>query len=149
MSNIGKIYQKFADKSKLSTPYLSRPDKYGYVCTIYFPIYDVAHNGDFSEVDIFSTHKNAKYGNTPDITDNFYIPYLLKKQIMNSSSTEFETFYLEGEDERPFIETTIELPIASKVIVHFTDNSTMLFWIEKKTIVPGGVFMRMYLNPLV
>ena len=153
MSNYSRLYNIYSDISRRTTPILSDSKRYGYKCDIYFPEYgSVIPNEDYSEVDIFSTHENAIYADTPDLAGvEYYIPGLLKKQIMNSPSTEFENFYLEGDDARPFIEChfTLELPIASKVIVHFDEETKAVFFIEKKTKTPAGIFLRMYLNALV
>ena len=149
-SMFGKTYKKFFNVSSQSTPKLA--NVWGYDCDIYTPLYstDDSH-GNYDDVDIYSTHKNAEYSNTPDFSQKYYIVNLLKKQIMNSNSNEFETFYLDEESNRPFIECHVsqELLIQTKVVVHFDDDAKMNFFIEKKTSTPGGAFLRMYLNPLV
>lgn len=147
-SAIGSTYRALAEASKLSIPILSQPDKLGFFCDLYFPIYDKPINGDYNEVDLFATHKNARYSDTPDAKDNFYIIGFLKTQIMNSPNSEFETFYLEGDNDRPYIEAVVELPIATKIVVHFTDSITVSFWVEKKTINQAGI-IHMMLNPIV
>ena len=149
-SKIGSLYEKYASRAKKSTPYLSRSDKYGYKCEIFFPLYNKPVNEDYSEVDIYATHENANYSSKPDAIIDFYIVGLIKNQFMNSPSSEFETFYLEGDDDRAYIETIKEneLPIQTKVIVHFSEETKMIMWIEKKTMNQASI-LRMYLNVLV
>ena len=82
----------------------------------------------------------------------FYIPYLIKKEAMNSSETEFDGYFTEGESERPFIETSKkrELPISTKVVVH-QGESIIKFFVDKKLVVTGAdgmMLLRMYLSPL-
>lgn len=151
MNIIGKTYQKYQELSSRSTYRIA--NVMGYECDIYFPVFNnIGSNNNYENVSMFSTHEPAGYASTPDLSRvNFYIPHLVKKQVMNSTGSEFETFYLDEDSERPFIELhpSLELPIQSKVVVYFTENSTMNLFIEKKTVVPGSIFLRMYLNPLV
>lgn len=157
---IGFTYQKFEQVSSKSTPRIAK--KLGFPCDVYFPIFgnvithgsEACHNlrTNYENIDLFATHQNAEYSNTPDLVGvRFYIPHLVKKQIMNSPSNDFETFYLDEDSANPFIEVhpSEELPIQSKLVVHFSTAARMNLFIEKKTIVPGGVFLRMYLNTLV
>lgn len=151
MSNYGKVYKKFFNVYSEGTQKLA--DVYGYPCDVYYPQFptDDSH-GNYDNVNIYSTHKNSGYSDTPDIVGvNFYIVHLLRKQIMNSDSSEFENFYLEEDSDRPFIEVhpKQELPIQSKVVVHFDEETKVNFFIEKKTKSAGSTFLRMYLNPLV
>ena len=71
---------------------------------------------------------------------------------MNSSEAEFDSFYLENEMDRPFIETSKkrELPIATKVVV-YQGRSISKFFVDKKLVVTGAdgmMLLRMYLSPL-
>ena len=102
---------------------------------------------------IFAPHQSPTYSKKPDVVRTyFYIPYLIKKDAMNSSETEFDSFYTEEEVDRPFIETTKkrELPISTKVVVH-EGKSVIKFFVDKKLVVTGAdgmMLLRMYLSPL-
>ena len=129
-------------------------EKYGIPCDIYLPVFDKYNSvTKYREMKIFSPHQSATYNDKPDYENVlFYIPYLIKKDAMNSSETEFDSFYTEDETERPFIETTKkrELPIQTKVVVK-QGQSIMKFFIDKKLVVTGAdgfMLLRMYLDPL-
>ena len=129
-------------------------EKYGLPCDLYFPIFN-SYNSvtKYREMKIFSPHQSATYKNIPDYENVlFYIPYLIKKDAMNSPETEFDSFYTEDEINRPFIETTKkrELPIQTKVVVK-QGQSIMKFFVDKKLVVTGAdgfMLLRMYLSPL-
>ena len=107
----------------------------------------------YRDVKIFGPHQSPTYPKRPDVTNKlFYIPYLLKKEGMNSSELEFDAFYTENDLDRPFIETTKknDLPLQTKVVVHL-GSSIRKFFIDKKTVVNGSdghILLRMYLSPL-
>jgi hypothetical protein len=153
MTLIGKILSKYVGISNRMTSYYEK--KYGLFCDIYFPLFGANANadGNYDKTSIFSTHQPAEYSNTPNITNiKFYIPQLLRKESMNSTESEFDSFYMEGDDDRPFIETSKsrELPIQSKVVV-FIEKSTLSFTVEKKTVVQGAngvMLLRMYLDAI-
>lgn len=128
--------------------------KFGLPCDLYFPIfnkYDTVTK--YQNMKIFAPHQSATYNDVPDLENVlFYIPYLIKKDAMNSPETEFDSFYTEDEIERPFIETTKkrELPIQTKVVVK-QGLSIMKFFVDKKLVVTGAdgfMLLRMYLAPL-
>lgn len=123
-------------------------------CDLYFPIYEPYNETTkYRDMKIFAPHQSPKYSKTPDVVDAyFYIPHLIKKEAMNSSETEFDGYYTEGETERPFIETSKkrELPISTKVVVH-QGESEIKFFVDKKLVVTGAdgmMLLRMYLSPL-
>ena len=123
-------------------------------CDLYFPIYDPYNETTkYRDMKIFAPHQSPTYSKEPDVTNAwFYIPYLIKKEAMNSSETEFDGYFTEGESERPFIETSKkrELPISTKVVVH-QGESIIKFFVDKKLVVTGAdgmMLLRMYLSPL-
>ena len=127
---------------------------FGLPCDIYFPIFPKYSETDkYQDMKIFTPHQSPTYRDTPDIIKKlFYIPYLIKKDAMNSSEREFDSFYNADEIDRPFIETTKkqELPICSKVVV-YQGESISKFMIDKKLVVTGAdgmMLLRMYLDPL-
>ena len=123
-------------------------------CDLYFPIYDPYNETTkYRDMKIFAPHQSPTYSKEPDVVNAwFYIPYLIKKEAMNSSETEFDGYFTEGESERPFIETSKkrELPISTKVVVH-QGESIIKFFVDKKLVVTGAdgmMLLRMYLSPL-
>ena len=105
-------------------------------------------------MEIFTPHQSPTYRSAPDIAKKlFYIPFLIKKEAMNSAEAEFDAFYTASDSvDRPFIETTKkqELPICSKVVVYQGDSISK-FMIDKKLVVTGAngmMLLRMYLDPL-
>lgn len=123
-------------------------------CDLYFPIYDPYNETTkYRDMKIFAPHQSPTYSKEPDVREAwFYIPYLIKKEAMNSSETEFDGYYTEGESERPYIETSKkrELPISTKVVVH-QGESIIKFFVDKKLVVTGAdgmMLLRMYLSPL-
>lgn len=123
-------------------------------CDLYFPIYEPYNETTkYRDMKIFAPHQSPTYSKTPDVSNTyFYIPHLIKKEAMNSSETEFDGYYTEGETERPFIETSKkrELPISTKVVVH-QGESEIKFFVDKKLVVTGAdgmMLLRMYLSPL-
>ena len=157
---IGRILKKYVEVSNRMTE--NYTEVYGLLCDIYFPINAKAPTKKSGPVDMFSVpnpinvfapHQDPTYDSEPTLSQiKFYIPYLIKKQAMNASELEFDTFYTEDESQRPFLETSKsrELPIGTKVVV-FLENSTMYFWIDKKLVVNGAdghMLLRQYLSPL-
>lgn len=128
--------------------------KFALPCDLYFPIFP-AYSGTvkYRDMKIFTPHQSATYSDKPDVANTyFYIPFLIKKDAMNSSETEFDSFYTAEEMERPFIETTKkrELPIGTKVVV-YQGRSIIKFFVDKKLVVTGAdgmMLLRMYLSPL-
>lgn len=123
-------------------------------CDIYLPVFNkYTKQVKYQDMKIFSPHQSATYKDTPDYTDvPFYIPYLIKKDAMNSSEIDFDPFYTEDEPDRPFIETSKkrELPIQTKVVVK-QGRSLIKFFVDKKLVVTGAdghMLLRMYLAPL-
>lgn len=122
-------------------------------CDVYFPIFPKYNSKNlYRDMKIFTPHQSATYRERPDVKTRFYIPYLIKKDAMNSSETEFDAFYTEDEIDRPFIETSKkrELPIATKVVV-YQGESISKFMVDKKLVVTGAdgiMLLRMYLDPL-
>ena len=122
-------------------------------CDIYFPIFPKYGNKTkYRDMKIFTPHQSPTYRDKPDVKTRFYIPLLIKKDAMNSSELEFDSFYTEDEIDRPFIETSKkrELPIATKVVVH-QGESISKFMVDKKLVVTGAdgiMLLRMYLDPL-
>ena len=128
--------------------------KYGIPCDLYFPIFDkYKDTSKYRDMKIFAPHQSATYKDIPDYENVlFYIPYLIKKDAMNSPEDEFDSFYTEDEVDRPFIETTKkrELPIQTKVVVK-QGQSISKFFVDKKLVVTGAdgfMLLRMYLSPL-
>lgn len=126
---------------------------YSLPCDIYYPIFppytDITK---YRDMKIFTPHQSPTYAKKPDLKTNFYIPMLIPKQAMNSSETEFDSFFTEETIDRPFIETSKkrELPIATKVVVH-QGASISKFFVDKKLVVTGAdgiMLLRMYLSPL-
>lgn len=130
-------------------------DKFGFYCDLYFPKHEKnpVQNGEYPTVNMFEPHTMPIYNETPDVKNvKFYIPYLLKKENMNSSDLEFDSAYLTETEQRPFIECSKkdELPIQTKVIVHI-DDSEMRFFVDLKTVVNGAgghMLLRQYLAPV-
>lgn len=122
-------------------------------CDIYFPIYDPYNETTkYRDMKIFAPHQSPTYSKKPDLTTYFYIPMLIPKEAMNSSETEFDSFFTAEVIDRPFIETTKkrELPISTKVVVH-QGKSISKFFVDKKLVVTGAngmMLLRMYLSPL-
>ena len=122
-------------------------------CDIYYPIFPpYTDKVKYRDMKIFTPHQSPTYNKTPDLKTKFYIPFLIPKQAMNSSETEFDSFFTEDTIDRPFIETTKkrELLIATKVVVH-QGNSISKFFVDKKLVVTGAdgiMLLRMYLSPL-
>jgi hypothetical protein len=168
---LGDINRKYVyNSNNVTTAYEKR---YGLYCDLYFPVHNQApqnptqegqpyyrnsalpqKSGEFDMVNIFEPHEQPAYRNIPDVSKaKFYIPYLLKKENMNSPDLEFDSIFLGDYEKRPFIETTKkrELPIGTKVVVYI-DFSKMYFWVDKKTVVNGAnghMLLRMYLSPLL
>ena len=127
---------------------------YGLKCELYFPIWDkYSVNNKYRDMKIFTPHQSPTYRTSPDVVTRFYIPHLIKKQAMNSSEAEFDSFYTEIDAmDRPFIETRKEreLPIGTKVVV-YQEESISKFMVDKKLVVTGAngfMLLRMYLDPL-
>lgn len=128
---------------------------FGLECDLYFPIADKYNKKTkYKNMKIFDPHQSFTYRKKPDVSKaKFYIPYLIKKDAMNSSELEFDAFYTAEESiNRPFIETTKkrELYIGTKVVV-YQGNSISKFFIDKKLVVTGAngfMLLRMYLSPL-
>lgn len=149
----GKILKQFVGFSnKLTELY---EEKFGFECDVYFPTNaeNPGTDGNFDDVNIFSTHGTVTYSATPDLVGvRFYIPHLFKKQIMNSPESSFENFNISEESLRPFIETSFskELPYASKIKVYVEDTE-LYFITEKVLAVPGAdghMLIRQTLIPL-
>ena len=149
---VNSINKKFVYISNRVTD--SYTSKLGLPCDLYFPIYEPYNNTTkYREMKIFAPHQSPTYASKPDVEKTlFYIPYLIKKDAMNSSELEFDSFYTADEIDRPFIETTKkrELPISTKVVV-YQGRSIMKFFVDKKLVVTGAdgmMLLRMYLAPL-
>ena len=152
MSVVNSINKKYVFISNRVTD--AYTEKFGLPCDLYFPIFNTYKSTTkYRDMKIFAPHQSATYKDIPDFEDVlFYIPYLIKKDAMNSSEMEFDSFYTEDEIDRPFIETTKkrELPIQTKVVVK-QGVSIMKFFIDKKLGVTGAdgfMLLRMYLAPL-
>ena len=169
---IGKINRDYVYISNNMTTAYER--KYGLYCDLYFPLHNVSPQkvtrtdnpkqipfmnnyngtGEYENVNIFEPHEQPAYRPCPDVTNaKFYIPYLLKKENMNSPDLEFDAIFLGDYEKRPFIETTKkrELPLSTKVVVYI-EQSRMFFFVDKKTVVNGAngnLLLRMYLSPLL
>ena len=126
---------------------------FGLKCDIYFPIFDPYNDTTkYRDMKIFTPHQSPTYSKEPDVTTYFYIPFLIPAMSMNSSESEFDSFFTTETQERPFIETTKkrELPIATKVVV-YQGKSISKFFVDKKLVVTGAdgmMLLRMYLAPL-
>ena len=126
---------------------------FGLKCDIYFPIFDPYNETTkYRDMKIFTPHQSPTYSKEPDVVTYFYIPFLIPAMSMNSSESEFDSFFTAETQERPFIETTKkrELPIATKVVVH-QGQSISKFFVDKKLVVTGAdgmMLLRMYLAPL-
>ena len=149
VNGINKKYVRISNK--VTTAY---EEKYGLPCDIYIPIFNsYKKTTKYRDVKIFGPHQAATYGKFPDHEKVlYYIPYLIKKEAMNSSEAEFDAFYTENEIDRPFIETTKkrELPLQTKVVV-FQGTSEQKFFVDKKLVVTGAdgfMLLRMFLSPL-
>ena len=152
MDLVNKVNREYVKISNRVTPKYEKA--MGLPCDIYFPIFNSYNeNVLYKEVKVFAPHESPTYKDTPDLVDkHFYIPYLIKKDAMNSSESEFDSFYTADEIDRPFIETSKkrELPLQSKVVVK-QGKSIMKFFIDKKLVVTGAdgfMLLRMYLSPL-
>ena len=149
VNNINKRYVNISER--LTKAY---EKKFGLPCDLYFPIRPLYNEyTKYRDVKIFSPHQSYEYNELPDAQTHFYIPHLIKKQAMNSSELEFDSFYTEEDAiDRPFIETykKRELPIGTKVVV-YQGESRMKFMVDKKLVVTGAngfMLLRMYLDPL-
>ena len=168
---LGDINRKYVHNSNSMTTAYER--KYGLYCDLYFPVHNLSpqnpttkeepyyrnsadpqKSGIYNMVNVFEPHEQPAYRDEPDVPKvKFYIPYLLKKENMNSTDLEFDSIFLGDYEKRPFIETTKkrELPISTKVVVYI-DCSKMYFWVDKKTVVNGAnghMLLRMYLSALL
>ena len=148
---VNAINKRYVGISNRVTPAYTRT--FGLKCDIYFPIWDKYSMADkYRNMEIFTPHQSPSYKDTPDVTTRFYIPFLIKKDAMNSAESEFDSFYTEDELDRPFIETSKkrELPIGTKVVV-YQGESISKFMVDKKLVVTGAngfMLLRMYLDPL-
>ena len=149
---INTINKKYVEISNRVTE--AYEEVFSLPCDLYFPIYDPYNETTkYRDMKIFSPHQSPTYSKEPDVRDAyFYIPFLIKKEAMNSSETEFDGYFTEGESERPYIETSKkrELPISTKVVVH-QGESIIKFFVDKKLVVTGAdgmMLLRMYLSPL-
>ena len=167
---LGDINRKYVHNSNSMTSAYEK--KYGLYCDLYFPVHNVnpqqnfvsgqasyrntkaPNSGEYNMTNLFEPHEQPAYRDEPDVPQaKFYIPYLLKKENMNSPDLEFDAIFLGDYEKRPFIETSKrrELPIGTKVVVYL-DNSKMYLWVDKKTVVNGAnghMLLRMYLSPLL
>ena len=149
---VNVINKKYVEISNRVTE--AYEDVFSLPCDLYFPIYDPYNETTkYRDMKIFAPHQSPTYSKEPDVRNAyFYIPFLIKKEAMNSSETEFDGYYTEGESERPYIETSKkrELPISTKVVVH-QGESIIKFFVDKKLVVTGAdgmMLLRMYLSPL-
>ena len=149
---VNSINKRYVRISNSLTPRLERV--YGLRCDVYFPIFEPYNTvTKYRDMKIFGPHQSPTYNKKPDLEKTlFYIPYLIKSENFNSSETDFDSFYTEMDNERPFIETTKkrELPLQSKVVV-YQGMSRSHFFIDKKLVVTGAdgmMLLRMYLSPL-
>jgi hypothetical protein len=149
---INEINKKYVRISNRVTKAYEK--KFALPCDIYFPIFPAySSSSKYRDMKIFTPHQSATYSEKPDIVRTyFYIPFLIKKDAMNSSEMEFDSFYTVDEMERPFIETTKkrELPIGTKVVV-YQGQSIIKFFVDKKLVITGAdgmMLLRMYLAPL-
>lgn len=122
-------------------------------CDVYYPIYPTyTDRVKYRDTKIFAPHQSPTYAKTPDLKTKFYIPHLIPRESMNSSETDYDSFFTEDVVDRPFIETSKkrELPISTKIVVH-QGGSTIKFFIDQKLVVTGAdgmMLLRMYLSPL-
>ncbi len=149
IGNIGKKYRLISDKvtDKLE-------EVHGVPCNVFYPI-NVPNpnaNGNYDNINLFATHGVVPYSDTPDFNRNYYIPYLLKKEIMPSPEDVFDTFYNEDtEFVQPYIETSYseELPRMTKIEATVGDSKLYLMVERKGSVVQSGVLLlRMYLIPM-
>lgn len=151
---IGAINQNYVYVSNSMTEILT--ERYGLYCDVYFPRHkeNPKDTGEYIRENIFEPHEMPYYSSEPDVKHvKFYIPYLLKKENMNSPDLEFDSMYLEETDERPYIEASKkdELPIQSKVVVYI-GQSVMRFFVDIKRVVNGAsghMLLKMYLAPVM
>lgn len=149
VNSVNKKYVRVANK--VTSKY---EKEFGVPCDIYIPINNsYKKTTKYRDVKIFGPHQAPTYPKTPNFEKQlYYIPYLIKKQAMNSSEAEFDAFYTADEMDRPFIETSKkrELPLLTKVVV-FQGESEQKFFVDKKLVVTGAdgfMLLRMYLSPL-
>lgn len=149
---VNAVNRQYVRISNRVTPAYERV--YGLKCDLYFPVFDKYNEFvKYRDMKIFDPHQSFTYKDKPDVKGTrFYIPYLIKKDAMNSSELEFDSFYTEDEIDRPFIETSKkrELYVGTKVVV-YQGNSISKFFIDKKLVVTGSdgfMLLRMYLAPL-
>ena len=127
--------------------------KFSLPCDVYYPIFPpYTGTTKYRDMKIFTPHQSPTYAKIPDLKTKFYIPFLIPKVAMNSSETEFDSYFTEETIDRPFIETSKkrELPIATKIVVH-QGSSISKFFIDKKLVVTGAdgmMLLRMFLSPL-
>ena len=151
LGNINKSYVYISNR--MTERY---EEKYGFYCDLYFPRHkkDPVDNGEYPTVNLFEPHEMPDYPDEPDVCmTKFYIPYLLKKENMNSPDLEFDSMYRTETEERPFIETSKkrELPVQTKVIVYVGD-SVMRFFVDligAVNLASGHGLIRMYLSPVL
>lgn len=151
---IGRILKKFVDRSNRVT--LAYEKKFSFFCDLYMPRFGANPNedGNYDQTNIFTTHQPATYPSTPDVLNaKFYFVGLFKKESMNSSELEWDSFYLDDDSDRPFIETSKsrELPIQTKVKIYI-EQSTLTMMVERKQVVQGAsghMLIRQYLIPCV
>lgn len=149
VNSINKKYVRISNR--ISSSY---ERVFGIPCDLYFPIFNpYSTTVKYRDSKIFAPHQSPTYSNKPDVEKAiFYIPLLIKKDAMNSSEWEFDSFYTEEEIDRPFIETSKkrELPLQTKVVV-YQGKSISKFFVDKKLVVTGAdgiMLLRMYLSPL-
>ena len=149
---VNNINKKYVAISNRVTP--SYEKVFALPCDIYFPIFnEYDEDTKYRDMKIYAPHQSPTYNETPNYKDvPFYIPFLIKKDAMNSSEKEYDSFYTEDELNRPFIETSKkrELPIQTKVVVK-QGKSIIKFFVDKKLVVTGAdgfMLLRMYLSPL-
>lgn len=149
---VNSINKKYVKISNSIIPRYERA--FGLRCDIYFPINDPYNTvTKYKDQKIFGPHQSPTYAKRPDLEKVlFYIPYLIKDQAMNSSELEFDSFYLDTDIDRPYIETTKkrELPLLTKVVV-YQGISRSKFFVDKKLVVTGAdgiMVLRMFLSPL-
>lgn len=148
VNSINKKYVKISNR--VTRAYESQ---FSLPCDIYFPIFPpYTDRTKYRDMKVFTPHQSPTYAKEPDVRTRFYIPYLIPANAMNSSESEFDSFFTEDVVDRPFIETSKkrELPIATKVVVH-QGKSISKFAVDKKLVVTGAdgmMLLRMYLIPL-
>lgn len=151
---IAKTYKKYTKISRdMVKPYANT---FGYYCDLYFPVrYPKKKGHSYQNINLFEPHELPVYKDTPDVCDClFYIPELLKKESMNSVSTQFDNFALvsQGMLNQPFIECNPddELPDYTKVVIKL-EGSVLMYFVDIKHVVTGAgghMLMRQYLSPL-